>query len=262
MPALSRSGFVSRYRRARRQDAATNAKPTSNRRIARLRDEFEEIKINAEIQRPSETFLLDLHEDQEGPRLLDDLRSDGGSHHRRFASRIVTPRSASCTRSGSRCRGASKITSRCPSPTCTSRCTRRSSARAAIRSRFRSARWEMHRTSEYGIAAHWRYKEGGKADQFENKLSWLRSLLEWQNDMRDSRVFMENLKLDLFDSQVFVFSPRGDVFSIAAGGDAARFRLSGPYRRRQSLRRREGQRQDRSARLPAAERRHLRDSRQ
>ncbi len=78
--------------------------------------------------------------------------------------------------------------------------------------------WEMHRTSEYGIAAHWRYKEGGKADQFENKLSWLRALLEWQKDMRDSRVFMENLKLDLFDSQVFVFSPRGDVYSISAGG--------------------------------------------
>ena len=78
--------------------------------------------------------------------------------------------------------------------------------------------WEMHRTSEYGIAAHWRYKEGGKVDQFENKLSWLRALLEWQKDMRDSRVFMENLKLDLFDSQVFIFSPRGDVFSMPAGG--------------------------------------------
>jgi guanosine-3',5'-bis(diphosphate) 3'-pyrophosphohydrolase len=78
--------------------------------------------------------------------------------------------------------------------------------------------WEMHRTSEYGIAAHWRYKEGSKVDQFENKLSWLRALLEWQKDMRDSRMFMENLKLDLFDSQAFVFSPRGDVFSIPAGG--------------------------------------------
>ena len=109
--------------------------------------------------------------------------------------------------------------------------------------------WEMHRTSEYGIAAHWRYKEGGKADQFENKLSWLRALLEWQKDMRDSRVFMENLKLDLFDSQVFVFSPRGDVYSIARRRNAARLRLSGPYRRRQPLRRREGQRPHRSARL-------------
>jgi GTP pyrophosphokinase len=86
--------------------------------------------------------------------------------------------------------------------------------------------WEMHRTGEYGIAAHWRYKEGGKADQFENKLSWLRALLEWQKDMRDSRVFMENLKIDLFDSQVFVFSPRGDVFSMPAGGTPLDFAYS------------------------------------
>ncbi len=75
---------------------------------------------------------------------------------------------------------------------------------------------EMHRTSEYGIAAHWRYKEGSRTDNFEQKLTWLRSLLEWQNDMRDSRMFMENLKLDLFENQVFVFSPKGDVYSMAA----------------------------------------------
>jgi guanosine-3',5'-bis(diphosphate) 3'-pyrophosphohydrolase len=75
---------------------------------------------------------------------------------------------------------------------------------------------DMHRTSEYGIAAHWRYKEGAKGDSFEQKLTWLRSLLEWQNDMRDSRMFMENLKLDLFESQVFIFSPKGDVFSLPA----------------------------------------------
>ena len=73
---------------------------------------------------------------------------------------------------------------------------------------------EMHRTSEYGIAAHWRYKEGGKNDGFEHKLTWLRSLLEWQNDMRDSRAFMENLKLDLFENQVFIFSPKGDVYPL------------------------------------------------
>ena len=75
---------------------------------------------------------------------------------------------------------------------------------------------EMHRTSEYGIAAHWRYKEGGKTDAFEHKLTWLRSLLEWQNDMRDSRAFMENLKLDLFENQVFIFSPKGDVYPLPA----------------------------------------------
>jgi GTP pyrophosphokinase len=75
---------------------------------------------------------------------------------------------------------------------------------------------EMHRTSEYGIAAHWRYKEGGKDDPFEHKLTWLRSLLEWQTDTADSRAFMENLKLDLFENQVFIFSPKGDVFSLPA----------------------------------------------
>ena len=85
---------------------------------------------------------------------------------------------------------------------------------------------EMHRICEYGIAAHWRYKEGSKADNFENKLSWLRALLEWQKDMRDSRTFMESLKLDLFDSQVFIFSPRGDVFSVPAGGTPIDFAYS------------------------------------
>ena len=73
---------------------------------------------------------------------------------------------------------------------------------------------EMHRTSEFGIAAHWRYKEGGKQDATEHKLTWLRSLLEWQNDMRDSHAFMESLKLDLFANQVFIFSPKGDVYSL------------------------------------------------
>jgi GTP diphosphokinase / guanosine-3',5'-bis(diphosphate) 3'-diphosphatase len=76
---------------------------------------------------------------------------------------------------------------------------------------------EMHRSSEYGIAAHWRYKEGGAGDDFDQKLAWLRSLLEWQEDMRDSREFMENLKLDLFNNQVFIFTPKGDVMGFPSG---------------------------------------------
>lgn len=75
--------------------------------------------------------------------------------------------------------------------------------------------WEMHRTSEYGIAAHWRYKEGRAGDEdFEQKLSWLRQLLEWQNDMRDAREFMETLRIDLFSDTVFVFTPKGDVVEL------------------------------------------------
>lgn len=77
---------------------------------------------------------------------------------------------------------------------------------------------EMHRTSEYGIAAHWRYKEGGRGDKdFEQKLAWLRQLLEWQYDMRDAKEFMETLKVDLFADEVFVFTPKGDVIDLPAG---------------------------------------------
>lgn len=77
---------------------------------------------------------------------------------------------------------------------------------------------EMHRTAEYGIAAHWRYKEGGRADKnFDEKLAWLRQLLEWQSDLRDAREFMESLKIDLFADTVFVFTPKGDVLELPAG---------------------------------------------
>lgn len=77
---------------------------------------------------------------------------------------------------------------------------------------------EMHRTAEYGIAAHWRYKEGNRGDrEFDKKLAWLRQLLDWQHDLRDAREFMENLKIDLFSDTVFVFSPKGDVYELPAG---------------------------------------------
>ncbi|MFZ5645682.1 MAG: RelA/SpoT family protein [Bacillota bacterium] len=77
---------------------------------------------------------------------------------------------------------------------------------------------EMHRTAEYGIAAHWRYKEGGRGDKdFDKKLAWLRQLLEWQHDLRDAREFVETLKVDLFADAVFVFTPKGDVYELPAG---------------------------------------------
>ncbi|MHB1125451.1 MAG: RelA/SpoT family protein [Bacillota bacterium] len=79
--------------------------------------------------------------------------------------------------------------------------------------------WEMHRTAEYGIAAHWRYKEGRPEENgdFEEKLKWLRQLLEWQRDMGDAREFMESLKIDLFSDRVYVFTPKGDVVELPAG---------------------------------------------
>lgn len=77
--------------------------------------------------------------------------------------------------------------------------------------------YEMHRVAEYGIAAHWKYKEGVSVDKEEMKLAWLRQTLEWQKEMNDPKEFMETLKVDLFASQVFVFSPKGDVVELPAG---------------------------------------------
>jgi len=77
---------------------------------------------------------------------------------------------------------------------------------------------EMHRTAEYGVAAHWRYKEGSRGeDAFDERLAWLRQMLEWQTELKDPREFMEALKIDLFEEEVFVFSPKGDVISLKRG---------------------------------------------
>ncbi len=71
---------------------------------------------------------------------------------------------------------------------------------------------DMHRLAEYGVAAHWRYKEGGKRDhRFEERVSWLRQLLEWQRDMAAADDFVELVKTDLFQDQVFVYTPKGEV---------------------------------------------------
>ncbi|MDI3297740.1 MAG: bifunctional (p)ppGpp synthetase/guanosine-3',5'-bis(diphosphate) 3'-pyrophosphohydrolase [Bacillota bacterium] len=77
--------------------------------------------------------------------------------------------------------------------------------------------WEMHRTAEYGIAAHWKYKEGYTDPKLDQKLNWLREILEWQKDLRDPREFMESLKIDIFPDEVFVFTPKGDVIPLPRG---------------------------------------------
>ena len=80
--------------------------------------------------------------------------------------------------------------------------------------------YEMHRIAEYGIAAHWKYKEGSTGDMMNSddmKLSWLRQALELQKEVNDSTEFVESLKMDLFSQQVFVFTPQGDVIELPAG---------------------------------------------
>ena len=78
--------------------------------------------------------------------------------------------------------------------------------------------WEMHRVSEYGVAAHWRYKEGNKSGDkdFDQKVAWLRQVLEWQ-DTSNPTELVNALKLDVFSGEVFVFTPKGDVVKLPIG---------------------------------------------
>ncbi len=84
---------------------------------------------------------------------------------------------------------------------------------------------EMHRQSEYGVAAHWRYKEkGGKGgDALDQQLSWLRQMVDWQDETQDSREFLKDLKVDLAPTEVFVFTPKGEVMSLRAGSTPVDF---------------------------------------
>lgn len=89
--------------------------------------------------------------------------------------------------------------------------------------------YEMHRTAEYGIAAHWKYKEGGSSkNSEEQKLSWLRQILEWQTDTTDNKEFMSFVKtdLDLFSDQVYCFTPAGDVKNLPTGSTPIDFAYS------------------------------------
>ncbi len=83
---------------------------------------------------------------------------------------------------------------------------------------------EMHRRAEYGIAAHWRYKEHTKRDPtFEAKISWLRSLMEWRQEVTDASEFVDAVKSDVFEERVYVFTPKGDIIDLPAGSSPVDF---------------------------------------
>jgi GTP diphosphokinase / guanosine-3',5'-bis(diphosphate) 3'-diphosphatase len=77
---------------------------------------------------------------------------------------------------------------------------------------------EMHQNAEYGIAAHWRYKERGKRDDnYEQRINWLRKLMEWRQEVEDAQEFVDGMKTDVFQDRVYIFTPRGDIIDLPAG---------------------------------------------
>ncbi len=87
--------------------------------------------------------------------------------------------------------------------------------------------WDMHKVAEVGIAAHWKYKEGsGSKSELDNKMAWLRQMLEWQKEANDANEFVETVKIDLFADEVFVFTPKGDVVNLPVGSNPIDFAYS------------------------------------
>jgi GTP diphosphokinase / guanosine-3',5'-bis(diphosphate) 3'-diphosphatase len=87
---------------------------------------------------------------------------------------------------------------------------------------------EMHRIAEYGIAAHWKYKETGSSNftqtnPSDEKFTWVRQLLEWQNDLKDAQEYMDSIKNNLFEDDVYVFTPKGDLVALSAGSTSVDF---------------------------------------
>ncbi|MFA5014433.1 MAG: bifunctional (p)ppGpp synthetase/guanosine-3',5'-bis(diphosphate) 3'-pyrophosphohydrolase [Actinomycetota bacterium] len=85
--------------------------------------------------------------------------------------------------------------------------------------------YEMHKFAEYGIAAHYKYKEGGfkKLSEFDKRVAWIRQILDWQKELKDPQEYMESLKLDLFEEEVFVFTPKGKVLNLPRGATTIDF---------------------------------------
>ncbi len=77
---------------------------------------------------------------------------------------------------------------------------------------------EMHQNAEFGIAAHWRYKERGRRDEtYEQRINWIRQLMDWRQDVNDAQEFVDSMKTDVFQDRVYVFTPRGDIIDLPAG---------------------------------------------
>jgi GTP pyrophosphokinase len=107
---------------------------------------------------------------------------------------------------------------------------------------------EMHQNAEYGIASHWRYKEGNRGGPnkvYEERINWLRSMMEWRSEVNDANEFVEGMKTDVFQDRVYVFTPRGDIIDLSAGSTPIDFAYHVTHGHRTSLSRRTHQRKTR-----------------
>ena len=215
--------------------------------------------------RPAEALLLDLPEDGgPRPRLRRDLRPGRAADPRREPRETVTPPSASCTSAGTPCPGGSRTTSRCRSSTCTSRCTPRCWARRATRSSCRSGPTRC----TGGPSSAWRptgSTRKARAPRSPPRAAtpatcvWVRQLWDWQRETADPSEFLDSLRFEINSTEVYAFTPRGDILIAAAGLDRRRLRLRDPHRGRQRHHRRPGQRAAGAAGVGAEQRRRRGD---
>ncbi len=172
---------------------------------------------------PREALLLDLRQDgQEGPRVQRDLRPHRDARARSSAAArreraTATPPSGSSTRSGSRCPGRFKDFIAMP------KLNRYRSLHTTVIGpngtplEIQVRTREMHEEAEYGVAAHWLYKRGRSAKGDDEWVAWVKTLMDWQGDDQDAAEYMRTLRTDLFDDEVYVFTPKGEVKTLPAG---------------------------------------------
>ena len=234
---LDPESFATSSSASRRRGASARRTSTSDRAAARRVQRSEDQRGDS---RTSEAFLLDLFQDQQGPRLFDDLRSHRDPHHRRYGQGLLRARSAPSTRCGRPYRAGSKITSRCRSQTCISRCTRRSSDRAASRSKFRSA---PGRCTARASTASRRTGATKKAARPTSSRTNSPGCARCSNGRKTCAIRACSWRTSSSISSTrrsSSFRRAATSISITGRRHAARLRLSGAHRRRQPLRRRQG----------------------
>ena len=143
------------------------------------------------------------------------LRLGRAAHRHAVGQGLLRRRSASSTRRGRRCRAASRTSSRCRGPNGYQSLHTSVVSERGLPFEVQIRTADMHRTAEEGIAAHWKYKEGRVgAGSDEQYFLWLRQLLEWQQEVRDPQEFLQNLKIELYPEEVYIFTPKGEVKAL------------------------------------------------